>query len=312
MHKRRPAFWQAAANYYMLAAAVSAALFFLMWGVLNDSGEPTPWIPAGIGASALLATSVVIREVVLRRARRIEARAKHLEDARLQAASLRSMQAGPPREGAKLTIEQNTALVREIQQKSEAAKLLNRFSASHREVFEMCAEYLALNEHELKTVSANSPRLAPLLRGRSSIGEFQRFHLLRWAEIETRNLTAEAHNRAAVEGRIEAAQTALGVLQRALQFYPAEKSLVESHALITELLISIKVGEWMRRAERAAFKGDYRQAKSDYEDALFELASGPINDSVRDEAVRRIADEIDHLQSISGKARGDLGKDDND
>jgi hypothetical protein len=311
MQDRRRSFWQRAANFYAYALATSAVLFLVAWGLLNDAGEETPWLPAGIGAAATLITAAFVREVVLRRGRRREARAKLIEDARMQTASLRAMQAGS-RENAKLTIEQNSALIKEINQKSAAAKLLNRFSASHREVFEMCAEYLALNENELRTVNPNSPRLAPLLRGRNSIAEAQRYHLLKWAEIETRNLTADAHNRATAANRIEAARMALGVLQDALQFYPSEKTLLESYSLITELLVSIKVGDWVERAERAAFKGDYAQARSDYEDALFELESGDIDNGAREDAARRITQELDQLDSAAKSQRGDLSNINND
>jgi heme exporter protein D len=311
MHERRRPFWEPAANFYVFAVATSAAFFFISWGLLHDSGEDTPWVPAGIGASVLLAGAVVVREVALRRGRRRRVRSQQAEGARLQAANLRAMASGS-REPAKLTIEQNAALVGEIRQKSEAAKLLNRFSASHREVFEMCVEYLALNEHELKTVNPNSPRLAPLLRGRSSIAELQRYHLLKWAEIETRNLTADAQNRAEAADRIEAARTALGVLQNALHFYPAERSLLESHSVVTELIVSIKVREWMDQAERAAFKGDYAAARSCYEDALFELTSGPIENPAREEAARRITAEIEHLDGLAAARSGELRNNRND
>ena len=68
MNRVRRPFWLPASNYYVLAVAISAAFFFLVWGILHDGGEETPWITAGIGASILLSGAVILREIVLRRA----------------------------------------------------------------------------------------------------------------------------------------------------------------------------------------------------------------------------------------------------
>ena len=46
--------WLPASNYYALTMAVVIAFFFLVWGILHDGGDETPWISAGIGASAVL------------------------------------------------------------------------------------------------------------------------------------------------------------------------------------------------------------------------------------------------------------------
>src|SRR5687768_15287321 len=69
MNRVRRPFWLPASNYYVLAVAISAAFFFLVWGILHDGGEETPWITAGISASILLCGAVILREIVLRRAR---------------------------------------------------------------------------------------------------------------------------------------------------------------------------------------------------------------------------------------------------
>jgi len=52
----RPArsFWVSAANFYVLAAAVALAAFFLAMWMLHDGGDDQPWVPAGIAASAVL------------------------------------------------------------------------------------------------------------------------------------------------------------------------------------------------------------------------------------------------------------------
>src|SRR5690606_2187313 len=68
-HRTRPPYWLPAQGYYVLAAAVSLAIFFILWGVMNDGAERTPWIPAGLAASIVLAGAVIFREIVLRAAR---------------------------------------------------------------------------------------------------------------------------------------------------------------------------------------------------------------------------------------------------
>ena len=79
MTRRRP-FWLPASNYYVLTAAVSIAFFFLLWGILRDEGDETPWVTSGVGASIILGGAAVLREVILRRARnnylRLERRVK--------------------------------------------------------------------------------------------------------------------------------------------------------------------------------------------------------------------------------------------
>lgn len=304
METRGRPFWLPASNYYVLSVAISAAGFFLLWELLQDSVEETPWVTAGISASILMCGAVVLREVILRRAKNRFLRRQRVLENQVRAADLRA-QINDPRSG-KLTIERNAAIIREIRQKSEAAKLLNRFSSSHLEVFEMCAEYISLNENELSIVNPNSPRLAPLLNGRSAVAQYHRFHLLRWAEIEARTLTAEAQTMARATDRVEAAERALKVVERALQYYPQEPSLLGSRELLTEMIVSIKVTRWVERAEKAALKGDYSRAKGLYRDALFYLGRDNIQTEAREDAARRINEEIDHLRSIQSDG-ADLG-----
>lgn len=305
MERGRRPFWLPASNYYVLSVAISAAFFFLLWGILHDSGEETPWVTAGISASLLLCGAVILREVILRRARSRFLRRQRIMDNQVRAADLRA-QINDPR-GNKLTIERNAAILSEIKQKSEAANLLNKFSSSHLEVFEMCMEYISLNENELKSVNPNSPRLAPLLKGRSAVAEYHRFHLLKWAEIEARTLTAEAQTKTRMADRVDAAQSALKVVERALQYYPQEPSLLGSQELLSEMVVSIKVSHWVERAERATFKGDYSRAKGLYRDALFYLGRDNVQTDARHDAAKRINEEIEHLNGLESDGP-DLGK----
>ncbi|HEX3100948.1 MAG TPA: hypothetical protein VHQ01_04100, partial [Pyrinomonadaceae bacterium] len=225
---RRP-FWLPASNYYVFSVALSAAFFFLIWGILHDEGDDTPWITSGVSASILLCGAVVLREVILRRARNNFLRQQRRMDNKVFDAYSRL---GENRHHNKLTLEKNAAILREIRQKSEAARVLNKFSAGHREVFELCVEYLDLIENELKTVNPHSARLAALLKGRASGAEYHHFHMLRWAEIEAKSMTNDANSLVNTEKKIEAAQNALGVIDTALASYPSESSLLESQELL--------------------------------------------------------------------------------
>jgi len=290
---RRP-FWLPASNYYVLTVAVSAVFFFLVWGILHDGGEETPWITAGIGASILMIGAVILREVILRRARARLAAQQRSIDSQFRGHSARS----DIYDGEKLTLELNAAILGEIKQKSSAANVFAKVSAGHREVFELCSEYLARNEIDLKNVKAGSPRLAPLLRGRSTAGELHRFHMLKWAEIEARAYAAEARSRPDVAEKMDAAQSAISVVDTALASYPEEDSLRESRQVLGDLLVSINVSHLVEQAEKAAFKGEYSNAKSIYKDALFYLGRDNVQSDEREEAAEKILAEIERIRLL--------------
>ena len=52
--------------YMVVATAVSATLFFVLWWMLQ--AEENPWVPAGLAASVVMLVAVSAREVVMRRA----------------------------------------------------------------------------------------------------------------------------------------------------------------------------------------------------------------------------------------------------
>jgi hypothetical protein len=281
-----------ASNYYVLSVALTTGFFFVVWGLLHDAGEELPWVTAGIGASILLCGAVILREVVLRHARYRAAQQHSGMDIRFRSGFI-SGRHSPN----KLTLEKNAAILGDIKQKSNAAKVLDKFSSGHREVFELCREYLLRNESELKTVNAGSPRLAALLKGRAVASDFHRYHLLRWAEIESRTWTAEAKNQVNAEDRFLAANNAISVIETALEAYPTETSLLQSHDLLREMAVLIKVSDIVEEAERAAFKDEYAEAKSLYRDALFYLGRDNVQSPEREVAARRINDAIDRLRS---------------
>jgi hypothetical protein len=289
-------FWLPASSFYFLAAAVAMAFFFFVWGVLHDGDEPMPYVPAGIGASVVLAGAVFLREIVLRNARDRYLLTQKRLDYNLKTVTQRPP---PPASEAKLTIERNAEIIRQIQKKSDAAKVLMKLSEGHSEVAEICAEYLRINKKALETIGAGSPRLAALMRGKQLIGALHKYHLLAWAEIESRNLTQDAKNRVTMLEKTETAQKALNVLNAALVSYPQERRLIESEEAVREYIVSIKVAHWIEEAERAAFKGNHKRAVSLYQDALFFIAREEVKSQEFQQIAEKINGEIDRLREYS-------------
>ncbi|MEP6704709.1 MAG: hypothetical protein ABJB34_07880, partial [Acidobacteriota bacterium] len=251
---RRP-FWLPASNYYILTASVALAFFFLVWGVLNEGQEETPWIPAGVGAAVVLFCAVILREVILRQARNRFLASQRQIDESVRGIARRINE----REPAKLTLERNASILREISRKSEAAKVLGRFADGHREVFELCEEYLMAVTREMPNVGAGSPRIAALRRGNEVAGRYHYYHMLQWAEIEARTMTQQASKREKISDKLESAQSALGVVEFALRAYPNETALLDSQKVLHGLVSSIKISDLMEKAERSAFKGNHKR-----------------------------------------------------
>lgn len=281
---QRP-FWMPASNYYVLAFAVAAAFFFVVWGILEDEGVKAPWQTAGVSACVLLCGAVVLREVFIRRARNRFLRQPPAKNRSSQNDGIAN----------KLTTEKVAAVLQEIRRKSDAANVLDKISSGHREVFELCMAFVQRVDIELPIVKAGSPRLAALIKGRNAATEMHKFHTLRWAEIESRVLTAEAGSHVEPEQRIRAAQKALDVIDRALDAYPSEKSLVQSRHLLSELAVSIKVSHAVEEAEKTAFRGDYADARKLYRDALFYLGRENTQSVERELAAQRILEAMEKL-----------------
>src|SRR5262249_34615984 len=152
---RRP-LWLPASGFYVLAAALALAVFFFAWWMLQQGGDETPWIPAGLAASVILSSAVLLREVIFRKTLNRAVPDQSPFDRNLREIARRSR----PERTDKLTIERNSSILREIRQKSEAASVLSTLPSAHREVFELCERYLGINGQELATVRNGSPRLA--------------------------------------------------------------------------------------------------------------------------------------------------------
>ncbi len=279
----------------MLNFAVGSAVFLLIWGVLHDGGEEMPWMTAGIVASVFMVGVVLLREVVLRRARRRHTALEKRFDRQLEDVYSR-VSDNSRRE--KLTIQRNEQIVAEIKRKSDAAKVLSKFPAAHFEVFEMCREYLSVNEREMRSIGIGSPRLVALRKGKMSIERRHKYHLLQWARIEMRNLTREASSVTKTADKVTATTNAIKVIDSALEYYPDETALLESHDLLKEMLTSIKVSHFVERAENAVFKSNFKRATSLYRDALFYLGQDNISSEQRNIAAERINSEIEKIRLI--------------
>ena len=285
---RRP-FWFPASNYYILAVAVTIGCFFLVWGILSEGGDNEPWIPAGLLASVLLITAVIVREVVLRNARKkmflIE---KQLE---IQIAKIPNFQTRN-----KLSLKQNAEIVNKIKIKSEAAEVFENLPDGHWEVFLLCSDYLKLNRNETENVGVGSPRLAAFRRGREVVAGLHRKHLLTWAKINTRTFVSKSKNQIKIEDKLDSVQQAVNALKTALKYYPNDIQLVESAEAMRNYRAKIKISHWIEQAERNAFKGNYKIAHSLYRDALFYLGRENIQNEDREMIAAQINSAISRLR----------------
>jgi hypothetical protein len=266
----------------------------VVWGLLQEGGEETPWITAGLAGSIVLSGAAVLREVVFRRARN-----KILETQRQLDLNLRQITAASERSD-KLTLEQNKAILREIRQKSDAARVLGSMPSGHREVLELCENYLVVNGRELAKVGPGSPRLASLLKGKELADDLHRYHMLRWAEVEARALSSEAGGKTKAAEKVKIAERALSAVELASKHYPDEPSLTASAAALNEFIAVTKVADWVERAERAVFRGNYNQAKKLYNDALFFIGRNSLPLDGRDLVADRINEELKKINVLEG------------
>ncbi len=295
MPHRRP-FWLPGTGYYALATVASATFFLFVWLILHEGNEESPTVVAVIGAGFVFIGAIVVREFFLKKARHRFLVAERKLDYTLSSIPAQLKAAGTLN---KLSLEKNADIIKEIRRKSESARVLKNLPEGHRDVFERCGEYLAVVEEQMDTVGIGSPRLAGLRRGREIVGELHRFHLLTWAEIESRAWSQKARNYATMAEKLNAAQQALNVLASALLFYPNETRLTESEMAIKTFIASIKVSHWIEQAERAAFKSNHKRAISLYRDALFFLAREDVNAVEREIIAGKINVEIEKLREFS-------------
>lgn len=193
--------------------------------IFHDGGNEVEIVSPGLAASGVLIIGVVLREIVFR-----GVRDRFIERQRMLDRNLRSIPtpSGEYAIGRKFTLEQNTTALETIKQKSDAAKVFGRISEGHREVFELCAEYRQIVNAEIPKVHPESPRLKAMIRGKRKTAELQQYHLLRWAEIESKRFADQAVSASSDTERSEFADKARSVLHFALGYYPEDPKLIES------------------------------------------------------------------------------------
>ncbi len=287
-------FWLSASNYYTFAAAITIALFFLVWGILNEANEPTPWIGAGVLAGIVLAGAVLLREVILRmhRNRRLRDHARLEETLRLVSSISNAA------DRRKISFEQNKAWVAHIVQKSEAAKVLGRISEAHRSVFDLCEHYLDGIADEMPRITPGSPRIAAFRTSAKRIQRLHKYHLLRWAELETSELGFGIQSRATIEDNLNSNRNAAKVLGFALTYYPDDPDLNASMAVVNDARFMISAAELTESAEKERTAGNPQAALELYRNAMDVLTRNPaeINDG-RDRIIGVISAKIDEIKS---------------
>lgn len=294
--QRDPARPPSTSGFMTAAAAASAALFFVLWWMLQ--GEENPWAPAGLAASVVMLVAASARILLVRRRRRHLVRSQTNRDSHGHSARRAS---GKDMQSTSL----HSAALRALQKHSAAADGKELPPQAHREIFDLCTDYLNSAEHALLSPSLPVEGRLALRAGVERARNLQRHHLLTWARSSARALTHEAQQRVRLFEKLETANRALECIDSALKVYPDEQELKVSALAVREFMTSSRVAHWVELAERAAFKGYYRRAIDRYRDALFYLTrDGPDHD--REVGAERITREIDLLRARLATRRANL------
>ena len=264
------------------AAAAAGALFFLLWWVFQE--EENPWIPAGFAASVVLLIAALARLMVARRdrARLREHNSVSREPYNSSSDRLAS--------GTMHSTSLHAAALRSLQKYSAEADAKDSADV-HRELYDLCAEYLAGAEKALQSPRTQADGRVALRAGQERVRELQKHHLLTWARVSARTLTHEAQQRVRLYEKVETANRALNCIETALKVYPDEEELNGSARAVREFISSSRVAHWVELAERAAFKGYLQRAIDCYRDALFYLSRdrpGPAGEAAAEKITREI------------------------
>ena len=267
------------------AAAASAALFFVLWWMLQ--GEENPWIPAGLAASVVM---LVAASAWLAVARRV--RVRHVRDSGEWRGRPMQRSSG----NAIPSTSRHSAALRALHKQSMAADARDVPPQAHRELYDLCSDYLSGTEQALQSPSLPTETRLALRAGQERVRTLQRHHLLTWARGSARSLTHEAQQRVRLYEKVETANRALECIDTALRVYPDEEELRISARAVRDFITSSRVAHWVELAERAAFKGYYRRAIDRYRDALFYLTRDGA-DQDRETGAERITREIELLRA---------------
>ena len=280
-------------GYMTAAAATAAALFFVLWWMLQ--GEESPWIPAGLAASVVMLVAAFARLLV---ARRVRTRHHDYDVAERRGHVDLSHQAY---EDLMQSRSLHAAALRALQKQSAIADAQDS-PDTHRQLYDLCSQYLTGAERALQTSTLRPDGRLALRTGVERVREMQRHHLLTWARDSARTLTHEAQKRARLFEKVEVANRALECIDSALKLYPEEEQLQVSALAVREFITSSRVAHWVELAERAAFKGYFQRAIDCYRDALYYLTRDR-DGGGSEAAAERITREIELL-----RARMDSGQ----
>jgi hypothetical protein len=278
----------------LVAGGLALALFWIIWMLLRSDGDEAPWIPAGLAAGFVILFAAAAREVVMRRAWARYTREMELV---MGAGESRGSLKAKPSPGNWPGMQAQMGALRNLQQRLAELDGQNTSPEAHHEAYKLCEQYLASTDDVLRAPGGAAEMRAALRSGQERVRALQRKHLLAWARGETTRLTHEAQRRVRPSDKIETAQRALEVMGEALRVYPGEQELLDSSIAVRNFIASVKVGQWVEMAERAAFRGLYARAVARYRDALFYLSRADMGEDARDEAANRIQREIEMLRA---------------
>jgi tetratricopeptide (TPR) repeat protein len=283
-------------GFMTAAAAASAALFFVLWWMLQ--GEENPWIPAGLAASVVMLVAASACLAIVRRSR-----VRYIRD--YDSGEWRGRSRPRSSGNAMPSTSRHSAALRALHKQSLAADAREASPEAHRELYDLCTEYLGGAEQALHAPSLPAETRLALRAGQERVRTLQRHHLLTWARGSARSLTHQAQQRVRLYEKVETANRALECIDAALRIYPDEEELKISAVAVRDFITSSRVAHWVELAERAAFKGYYRRAIDRYRDALFYLTRDS-PDQDREAGAERITREIELLRARLATVRAPI------
>src|SRR5437899_7018698 len=146
----------------LIATASAAALFFLLWWMLQS--EEAPWVPAGLAASVVILVAAVARLLVVRRAR-----VQHYAAMNEMAAqhSVRRTSSKAMRSPAS-----HASALRALQRQSAQANARDS-PELHRELYDLCSEYLIGADRALQYPGTQPDGRIALKAGKDRVRELQ-------------------------------------------------------------------------------------------------------------------------------------------
>ena len=294
----------------VVAGGLSLALFWGIWFLLRSEGDEAPWIPAGLSAGFVILIAAAAREIAMRRAWARYTREMELLMGGGEAA--RPALVPKPVAANRSGMQAQVAALRNLQQRLSELDAASTTPDAHLEAYRLCEQQLATTDDSLRMPGGAAEMRVALRSAQERVRALQRKHLLAWARGEVMRLTQEAQRRVRLSDKIETAQRAIEVLDEALKVYPDEQELRDSSIAVRDFIGSVKVGQWVEMAERAAFRGLYARAVARYRDALFYLSRAEMGEDARDEAATRIQREIEMLRALvrtTDENKGDVSSD---